>query len=176
MSAGATGEGWIARLGYDPHSGYTHWKGTPIPPMDDPLAASPRRCEIAERVWWNGPAWTVLRSASTYLWHVMDYGFTDDIGFTLRDVERARWVRALEAARPGALSKGSYVLWSCYFGIMADDAICEWPATAHRLDVKPLAGESRESMYKRHRTYRARRAAPPYVTPASRPEDSSAER
>ncbi|MDE2933044.1 MAG: hypothetical protein OXS47_04130 [Chloroflexota bacterium] len=159
MRVSAAGEDWITHLGYDPRPKLTHWKGTPIPPIDDPLAASPRRCEIAERVWWNGPAWTVLRNASTYLWHVMDYGFTEDIGFTLREVERTRWVRALEVARPGALSKGSYVLWSCYFGLMADDAICDWPAMAHRLDLKPLADDSRETMYKRHRTYRAHRAA-----------------
>jgi len=49
--AGATGEDWTARLGYDPRPELTHWKGTPIPPLDDPLAVSPRRREIAERVW-----------------------------------------------------------------------------------------------------------------------------
>ena len=151
----ATGEHWIARLGYDPHPELTHWKGTPIPRLDDPLAVSPRRREIAERVWWNGPAWTVLRSASTYLWHVMDHGFTEDIGFTLGDVERARWTRALEVARPGRLSRGSFVLWSCYFGLMADDAICDWPQDAHIRDVRPLARDTREIMYLRAARYHA---------------------
>ena len=153
--ADTAGEDWIGRLGYDPRPELTHWKGTPIPPLDDPLAVSPRRREIAERVWWNGPAWTVLRNASRYLWHVMDHGFAEDIGFTLRDVERAQWTRALEVARPGWLSRGSFVLWSCYFGLMADDAICEWPQDAHLRDVRPLARDTREVMYLRAARYHA---------------------
>ena len=36
---------------------------------------------------------------------------------------------------------GSSVLWSCYFGLMADGTICEWAVTAYRLDVKPIADE-----------------------------------
>ncbi len=152
---GATPEDWITHLGYDPHPELRQWKGTPIPPIDDPLAASPRRSEIAQRVWWNGPAWTVLRNASRYLWHVMDYGFAADIGFTLRDVERARWVRALETARPGWLSRGSFVLWSCYFGLMADDGICDWPHNAHRRDIRPLAHDTREITYQRAARYHA---------------------
>ena len=140
-------------MGYDPRPELTHWRGTPIPPLDDPLPMSPRRREIAERVWWNGPAWTVLRNSSRYLWHVMDHGFSRDIGFTLRDVERERWVRALETARPGALSRGSFVLWSLYFGLMAADERCDWPQEAHLRDVRPLAWDTREIVYQRAAKY-----------------------
>ena len=164
--ADAAGEGGIARLGYDPHPELTHWQGTPIPPLDDPLTMSPRRREIAQRVWWNGPAWTVLRNASRYLWHVMDHGFGEDIRFTLSDVERAQWIRALETARPGWLSRGSFVLWSLYFGLMADDESCDWPQDAHLRDVRPLARDTREIMYRRAARYHsARRRGMPGHSP-----------
>ena len=144
-------------LGYDPRPGLGKWRGTPIPPVRDPLKASPERCAIAGRVWWNGPPWTVLRNASYYLWHVMDYGTDADVGFTRRDVPERLWRQALHDARPGLVSRGSYVLWSCVFGLMADDEICQWPDTAHLKDVRPTARDTREQMYQRAAAYHNRR-------------------
>ena len=81
-----------AALGYDPRPALTAWRGTPIPQLHNPLQATPPRCTIARRVWWNGPPWTVLRNASYYLWHVWDYGTDDDIDFTLGDVPERLWI------------------------------------------------------------------------------------
>ena len=139
------------KLGYDPRVELNRWRGTPIPPVKNPLSRTPKRWEIANRVWWNGPPWTVLRNASHYLWQVMDYGTHEDIRHALRDVTEDSWLRALDEARPGLLSKGSYVLWSLVFGRMhLDDPPCDWPDSAHRSDVRPLAGESRERLRQRH--------------------------
>ena len=90
-------------LGYAPRPELDHWRGTPIPPVNNALRQTPRRAEIAGRVWWNGPPWTVLRNASHYLWHVMDYGGRDDVRFTQVDVPGEFWCLALEEARPGVL-------------------------------------------------------------------------
>ena len=140
-----------AELGYDPHRELNCWRGTPIPAVQDPLAHSPTRWAIADHIWWNGPPWTVLRNASCYLWRVMDYGGTEDIRFTLHDVPASSWIRALQQARPGQLSKGSYVLWSLVFGLMQPGVRCDWPDTAHALDYRMLAKDSRERMFQRHR-------------------------
>ena len=137
-------------LGYDPRPGLKAWRGTPIPPVARPLALTPRRAAIANRVWWNGPPWTVLRNAAHYLWHVMDYGRVEDVAHALRDVPRETWLWALDEAGPGLLSKGSYVLWSLHFGRMEPDGPpCPWPDAAHRLDCKPLRGASREDLLRR---------------------------
>ena len=133
-----------SELGYDPRPDLARWRGTPIPPVRDPLRATPERVAIAERVWWHGPAWTVLRNASHYLWHVWDFGSDEDIDFTRTDVAERLWRRAIEDARPGLVSAGSYVFWSYAFGLMSSEEICDWPARAHRLDFKPLvAGDER---------------------------------
>ena len=147
-----------AELGYDPRPSLRRWRGTPIPPVQNPLKGSAQRFRIAGRVWWNGPPWTILRNASHYLWHVMDYGRADDIEFTVKDVPRPLWLAALDDARPGLLSKGSYELWSLVLGrVKCEDPPCDWPDNAHRLDVRPLAGETRERLRARHRLARERR-------------------
>ena len=140
-----------AALGYDPHPEIDRWNGTPIPPVRCPLERTAPRWAIADRVWRSGPPWTVLRNASCYLWHVMDYGRDEDIDHALRDLPPPSWRRALDEARPGSLSKGSYVLWSLVFGRMAPGSPCDWPDAAHLLDCRMLAGESRGRMYERHR-------------------------
>ena len=139
------------QLGYNPRSDVTHWQGTPIPPVHHPLELTPRRQEIAGKVWWNGPAWTILRNASWFLWQVMDYGSDDDIRYTLQDVSERTWIGALKEARPGLLSRGSYVLWSLAFRQIGIDECCDWPDTAHRLDQRPLRNQTHEQMYRRHR-------------------------
>lgn len=138
-------------LGYDPRPDLTHWCGTPIPPVDAPLALTADRERIAGRVWFQGPSWTVLRNASHYLWSVMDYGATEDIACTLQDVPRSLWIKSLKNARPGKLSRGAYVVWSLAFGLIAPGTGCDWPDNAHLRDVRPLANATREQLYERHR-------------------------
>lgn len=140
----------LNHLGYDPHPGQNNWRGTPIPRIDRPLAGSPERFRIAGYVWWNGPPWTVLRNSTHYLWHVMDYGITKDIQFTLRDVPAVLWNRALDQAGQGRVSKGSYVLWSLVFGRMALDEPCKWQDAGHLRDCRPLANDPRQTTYYRH--------------------------
>lgn len=138
-------------LGYDPRPDLTHWCGTPIPPVDAPLALTADRERIAGRVWFQGPSWTVLRNASHYLWSVMDYGATEDIACTLQDVPRSLWIKSLKDARPGKLSRGAYVVWLLAFGLIAPGTGCDWPDNAHLRDVRPLANATREQLYERHR-------------------------
>ena len=138
-------------LGYDPRPDLTHWCGTPIPPVDAPLALTADRERIAGRVWFQGPSWTVLRNVNHYLWSVMDYGATEDIACTLQDIPRSLWIKSLKDARPGKLSRGAYVVWSLAFGLIAPGTGCDWPDNAHLRDVRPLANATREQLYERHR-------------------------
>ena len=143
-----------AQLGYDPRPGIAVWKGTAIPPIENPLQRSPERWAIAQRVFWRGPPWAVLRNANSYLWHVLDGVFYEDIRFTLQDVERGLWIEALRAARPGLLSKGAYITWSLHFGLMQPLDRCDWPDTAHRRDLHPAAHYTRADFYRRQRRIR----------------------
>lgn len=149
----------LAELGYDPKAELTHWQGTPIPPLHYPLPRSAPRWNIAEQVWWNGPQWTILRNSSYYLWHVMDFATPDDLRFTLHDVPKAWWLRSLDEARPGLVSKRAYVAWSYWLGRWPIDGEirCHWPDTAHRHDVRPFANDTRERTYARHAAYSRRR-------------------
>ncbi|MCY4357777.1 MAG: hypothetical protein OXD01_09705 [Gammaproteobacteria bacterium] len=141
-------------LGYDPRPELDLWLGTPIPPVCRPLKLTPQRAKIANCVWWNGPAWTVLRNRAYYLWHVMDHGRKTEIRHALGDIPAESWVWALDEASPGLLSRGSYILWSLAFDRISPGDRCSWPDTAHRRDWRPLAGESRERLYFRHRQCR----------------------
>ena len=138
-----------AALGYDPRPDISVWNGTAIPPLENPLARTPQRWAIAGRVFWRGPQWAVLRNAAHYLWHVMDGVSSEEIRFTLQDVERGLWIQALKQARPGLLSKGAYIAWSLYFGLMQPLDACDWPDTAHRRDVRPTAHYTRADLYRR---------------------------
>ena len=53
-------------------------------------------------------------------------------------------------ARPGKLSKGSYVIWSLAFGLITPGTRCDWPDNAHLHDVRPLAKTMREQLHERH--------------------------
>ena len=139
-----------ANFGYDPRPDIERWRGTPIPPVSNPLARTPDRWRIAEWVWWNGPPWTVLRNASYFLWHVMDYATDADRHLMMADVPPEVWLRALEDARPGQLSKGAYCLFSRLLDRMGPAEICDWPDDAHLRDIRPLAGETRERRLERH--------------------------
>ena len=140
----------VGSLGYDPRPDLSLWRGTPIPPVCKPLRITPERAKIANRVWWNGPPWTVLRNRAYYLWHVMDHGISSDIRHALSDISPESWVWALGEAQPGLLSRGSFILWSLTFDLIREGDRCDWPDTAHRRDWRPLAGESREHMRGRH--------------------------
>ncbi|MDE0190098.1 MAG: hypothetical protein OXQ90_01970 [Gammaproteobacteria bacterium] len=140
-------------LGYDPRPDVKRWRGTPIPSVEHPLALTSERRTIAERVWWIGPPWTILRNARRYLWSVMDFGTDDDIAYTRTDVERELWVLALRTAKPGQVSRGSWILFSIAYGLIANTAdyigACrqEWPETAHKRDWRMLSGAPRETLY-----------------------------
>ena len=142
-------------LGYDPRPDVRRWRGTPIPPVANPLPITPRRAATAGRVWWNGPPWTILRNSSAFLWRVMDHGADADIRDARRELDDELWLDALDAARPsGDLSRGSWLLWSLVCrrwspGRHEAAARVDWPAAAHRLDWKPLAGASRDHLYRR---------------------------
>lgn len=154
------------KLGYDPRPHLRCWRGTPIPPVEEPLARSAARWRIAGRVWWHGPPWTVLRNADRYIWAVMDHGSVGDVRFTLADIPDALWRRALAHARPGLLSKGSYVLWSLLFdAIDPGDPVGWWPDTAHLRDCRPMADQSRERLYARHAHRRVASPGSPAVGP-----------
>ena len=148
-----------ASLGYDPHPDITVWNGTAIPPLKNPLVRTPERWVIAGRVFWRGPQWAVLRNAVHYLWHVMDGVSSEEIRFTLQDVERELWIQALKEARPGLLSRGAYIAWSLHFGLMQPLDTCDWPNTAHRRDVCPTAHYTRADLYRRAALHHNKRKA-----------------
>ena len=146
-------------LGYDPRPGVTHWHGTAIPRVEHPVPGTAAHCAIAARVWWQGDPWTVLRNSNHYLWAVMNHGRDADALTVLRTIPRARWLAALDAARPGRLAKRAYIFWTLTLtGRMPAD-IAEWPDNAHRGDLYPMRNATREQMYERHRIYRERRLA-----------------
>ena len=146
-----------SQLGYEPRPELTCWRGTPIPPLLNPLQATPPRLAIAKHVWWHGPPWSVLRNSSYYLWHVWDYGTDDHVAFTRHDVPLACWHRALEDARPGLVSRSAYVLWSVLLGRIADNLHCDWPRSAHVKDLRPLSGLDPATLYRRAAAARALR-------------------
>ena len=135
-------------LGYDPKPDMRHWHGTPIPPVDDPIAATPERCAIAERMWWNGPPWTVLRNSARFICHAIDHARDEDHDFLRQDLELERWTRALRTATPGTMSRSRYVLWSRTLGLMPVESSCDWTRKGHRNDFR--LNDSREQAYERH--------------------------
>ena len=145
----------VPALGYDPRPQLSSWRGTPIPSVSCPLPLTPMRSRIAERVWWNGPPWTIVRNADNYVWRVMDYGLDDDIDYEWRTLAEEVWLHALEVAKPrGDLSRGSWLFWSNVLRRWSPERYEEavrlpWPDTAHRLDYKHLATATREELYRR---------------------------
>ena len=134
------------------------WKGTPIPDVDDPIEATPLLEGIADRIWWHGPPSIALRNSNAFVWQVIDYANDDDVEAAYEAIGRTRWVRAIEAARPGRVSRGSVLLWRAVLGLPTEEVRRTWPRGRHRNDVKMLDNESRERMYERHRrVHEARR-------------------
>ena len=122
-----------ATLGYDTQPELTHWKGTPIPPVDRPLALTPERAAICNRVWWWGGPEIALRNCRHYLYHVIDYGLVSDWKFTLNDVELEFWLYALNTARQGVMSRGGHRLFSILLGgdVSRSDS---WSLLGHKND------------------------------------------
>ncbi len=146
------------RLGYDPHSELRTWRGTPIPPVDMPLVATPERLAIAGNgCWWHGPPWTILRNGPQFVRQVVDFAGDDAIAFILQDIPQKVWREALVKATPGSMSKGSYVLWSLRFGLMHALEDCNWLDNAHVKDLRPFRSATREQLYARHAAAHLRR-------------------
>ena len=129
-------------LGYDPQPELTHWNGTPIPPVDRPLALTPERAEICERVWWWGGAEIALRNCRSYIYHVIDYGLVSDWRFTLDDVAREIWLYALNTATEGGVSRGGHRLFSSLVGGDIHLSDC-WSLLAHKNDGIRLIHEAK---------------------------------
>lgn len=127
------------------------WHGTPIPRVDDPINPTPELEAIASRIWWHGPPAMALRNANAFLWQIMDYANDEDIDTALRAIERKRWLRAINEAPPRHVSRGAVILWRLRFGLPTEHIRQTWPRHTHRNDIKPLANESRERLYERHR-------------------------
>ena len=149
------------QLNYDTRPELSRWHGTAIPPVADPIAETPERCRIAERVWWHGPPWTVLRNCGQFVRSVMDYADASDARLMLADLGEERWRAALHEARPRTMSRKSYVWWSLKLGLMQPGDRCDWPYDGHANDIQPLANQSRERLYARHAAYRRRRSGSP---------------
>ncbi len=133
------------------------WRGTPIPSVSMPLDPTSGRVKVAEAVWWNGPAWTILRNGPQFVRQVLDFGHDEEVAFIRADVGRRVWVAALRGAVAGSISRGSYILWSIKLGLADAGMECDWPRDAHVRDIRPLAFASREDLYRRHRLRRDRR-------------------
>ena len=146
-------------INYDPRPDVTAWHGTPIPPVAAPLAQTPRRTEIAEEVWWHGPAWTVLRNRGEFIRRVMEYASSEDAAEMRTDLGDEHWREALRDAQPRTMSRKAYVWWSVKLGLMKPGEQCDWPYDGHANDIQPLAAQSRERLYARHAMYHQRRQA-----------------
>ena len=130
------------QLNYDTRPELSRWQGTSIPPVANPIAETPERCRIAERAWWHGPPWTVLRNCGQFVRSVMDYADAPDARLMLADLGEERWRAALREARPRTMSRKSYVWWSLKLGLMQPGARCDWPYDGHANDSQPLANQS----------------------------------
>ena len=154
MGRGAVSEP-VAALGYDPHPEIDRYAGNPLPEMDDPISWTEQRAYIAGYVWTQGPAWSVLRNANEYLWSVMSNASVDDVRFTIRDIERSRWLRALREAKPGKIGGGAYRLFSILFETGPEPFETDWPVVCHPTDVRPRPARTVEERLSLARHFRA---------------------
>lgn len=136
-------------LGYDPRPDLCVWKGTHIPKILQPLKLTARRGKIAEYIWCNGPPWTVLRNAHTYLYHILDHATDEDLEFTITDVSKDLWCSAIKNAKQGDLSKGAYIATGLQLGLFKPGVHCSWSDRAHYQDFRPNANQTREEFYNR---------------------------
>ena len=145
-------------LGYAPQAQTRSWRGTPIPPVDRPVPMTPLRAQIADRVWCNGPPWTILRNRSMYLQHVMEEASLNEQEAELAAIDRADWQRALRELTPGGMSWRCVAWWSLELGLREYGSICEWPLGAHPKDMLVMRNLSREELMTRHAREHERRS------------------
>lgn len=126
-----------AGLGYDPRPELRYWRGTPIPPCENPLPATKRLERIAHRMWWNGPPWTILRNRHEFLAHAMDWTVPDDFLYLWNTIPRSDWVAMLQTRRPGKVSTRSYGLCMSMAGCLAPSERLgeEWLEARHIKDL-----------------------------------------
>lgn len=124
-------------LGYDPRANVNSWRGTPIPPCDNPLAATPELVEIAKKMWWNGDPWTILRNRKAYLAHAMDWTTHEEFLYLWNNVSREDWVEMLLGLRPGQVSARSYRLCMKQAGLLpiGTQIDREWTQNLHVKDM-----------------------------------------
>lgn len=124
-------------LGYDPRPTQRVWHGTPIPSVLKPLPATPELVEIAERMWWNGDPWTILRNRNAFLRHACDHATDEDVEYLWRAVERDDWESMLRTTRPGQMSMRSYKFWMWRTGLLNDRLSLpqEWHVPRHMKDL-----------------------------------------
>ena len=136
--------------GYEPRAQTQSWRGTPIPPVDRPVKLTAERAEIADRIWCNGPPWSILRNRNIYLQHVMEYATLDQQEAELEAIERADWQRALRALKPGGMSWQCAAWWSLELGLREPGSIWRWPIGAHPKDLLVVRNLSRAELMARH--------------------------
>ena len=124
-------------LGYDPRPEVRAWHGTPIPPVRSPLAATPEFVRIADRMWWNGPPWTILRNREVFLKQAMDWTSHEDFLYLWENIPREDWVGMLEGVRPGEVSRRSYRLCARMAGVLPIGVTpsVEWLPNLHVKDM-----------------------------------------
>lgn len=125
-------------LGYDPKPHLRLLRGNWLPPCYHPLPLTATTERVARSVWWNGPAWSILRNGSFFLWRVWDYGTEDQTRAILDAVPASAWLRAIDDATPGEVSRGATMLWALRFGRIGPLDYVDWPDTAHLRDYRPL--------------------------------------
>ena len=161
-----------ARLGYDTRPELRSLDGNWLPPCYHPLPLSDTSARVALCVWWNGPAWTVLRNSSFFLWRVWDYGSSEQVDFALDHVPESAWLRAIDDAVPGEVSRGSTTLWALRFEMISLSDYIDWPDTAHLRDYRPLSRLTKSQFLDRVRycnAQRQRTSPRAAIPPATRP-------
>jgi hypothetical protein len=124
-------------LGYDPHPELDHWRGTPIPSVESPLPATEQLKRIVDRMWWNGPPWTILRNRSKFLCHAMDYTTPEDFLFLWKNIPERDWIAMLSQLKPGQASTRSYCLYGRLLGVLSSSRPLppEWREARHIKDL-----------------------------------------
>ena len=82
---------------------------------------TPESRRAALGVWWNGPPWAILRNASFFLWRVWDYGQEGERDYAVKRIPKAAWIRAIDDAVPGEVSRGVVNYWGQRMGRVKDD-------------------------------------------------------
>lgn len=137
-------------LGYDPRPHVHAVRGTPIPPVADPLPATPTLIQIASRMWCNGPPWTILRNREHFLRHATDHATDKECEHLWEVIPRTDWIAMLKASRPGSISMRSWKFWMWRAGLL-DERLSippEWHQPRHIRDLIHLNRRSISTLRK----------------------------